>query len=430
VTPTHRQNREYIEGTITYVDPDAEQTQDQRPSFLLLVLLCQRFHWRRLRSILLLSLFIIVFLLGSQYAVFSLSTATVYVSPEASVREANIVVIAMTNPKQATQSRARLLSARRSSPPVSVQASGMLNRAATHAVGTLTWYNQALSAQTIPAGTIVTAHNGGRIITNSTVIIPSGAPPDVGEVSGPAHALQAGASSNIAPLAINNICPCEAITSMGIAIKNLSAFDGGQDDRHLPFVQQSDLERAVASQKESLTRQVLQNIRHQVRVYEQLVAPASCVQHVWSTFPVGSLTTQTQVSLTVDCTAEVFDVHEVYSKALLLFMRQQAPLLSTRYILGWHRAYLIGRTRENKSLGTLLLDVRVSGEWLYRLDHPALQALQNKIAGVSLQQAHIVLARTPGVSKTTIQVICPWLPLPTDPRRIRIVIWETTSTTG
>ncbi len=47
MTSIHRQNREpalYVEGTISFIDQDVEQTRDQRTSSLSWALLCQRFH--------------------------------------------------------------------------------------------------------------------------------------------------------------------------------------------------------------------------------------------------------------------------------------------------------------------------------------------------------------------------------------------------
>lgn len=133
---------------------------------------------------------------------------------------------------------------------ISIVPTGKIDHPATHAHGTLTIYNGLSVIQQLPAWVIVLTRDGSEIAIDQSVLIPAANPPSFGVVAVPAHAVLAGSQDNIPPFAIDQNY------GSSITIKNLSAFQGGQDAYTEQVITPDDKMKALASAREQLTTQL------------------------------------------------------------------------------------------------------------------------------------------------------------------------------
>lgn len=130
----------------------------------------------------------------------------------------------------------------------SIVPTGTLTHPATQSHGTLTVYNGLSVMQQLPAGVIVLTGNGSEVATDQGVTIPAAHLPSVGVATVPAHAVQAGSQGNIQAGAIDQDY------GSSLTIKNLSAFQGGQDAYTEQIITSADRQKALAEAREQLTR--------------------------------------------------------------------------------------------------------------------------------------------------------------------------------
>jgi hypothetical protein len=130
----------------------------------------------------------------------------------------------------------------------SVPTTGIGHQEAQAAHGTLTLYNAAPYAQTIPAGTLLTGTDGVQIVTEQEVTIPAGDLATNGQATVMAQALQTGPAGNIKANDLYGLC-CRA----NVFVSN-AAFHGGQNARTFPQVTAGDLANASATLTTSLSQ--------------------------------------------------------------------------------------------------------------------------------------------------------------------------------
>ncbi len=124
---------------------------------------------------------------------------------------------------------------------VAIIPTGKKTYPATKATGTLTIYNGSFLTQQLPAGFLLTTQSGIEIQTDTTVLIPPGNPPSYGEATVLAYALTAGESGNIPAYALNQMYGSD------IAITNLTAFTGGQNEYTKTFATPNDRRSALTA---------------------------------------------------------------------------------------------------------------------------------------------------------------------------------------
>lgn len=120
---------------------------------------------------------------------------------------------------------------------------------ATLAYGVLTIYNGSIFTQAIPQGFTLMSSNGIEIRTDALVQVPPGNAPDYGRATVSAHAVLPGRQGNIAMGSVNTVYGAY------ITIKNLSAFQGGQDTQTEAFTTAADRTTALRAARERLTLQ-------------------------------------------------------------------------------------------------------------------------------------------------------------------------------
>ena len=321
------------------------------------------------------------------------------------------------NPGQ-RQVQARQLSSTSPTQSKTVNATGVRQIAGVQATGTITFYNSQFVDQQVNAGTAFLA-NGVHIITDRNVDIPNatGTPPDMhtGAASVSAHAESIGPGGNIAPLTINGTC-CS--TDSSIFAKNLTAFTGGQGPQNFTVVQQSDID-GVARLLETSAQQ---SFLGQVHPNEKFVTASQCTPAVTSDHAAGDRATNVTVTVKVSCSGEVYDQQAAQMIASNLLKQQAAKTPGPGYALVGNLITTVTQVMvTDPKKGTLLLQVKAEGRWVFQFSDAQKHALASLIAGKSKQEAQAVLVKQPGIARADI-VVSGSDRLPTDPTQITIIV--------
>ena len=331
-----------------------------------------------------------------------LPSATVTIVPisEEVHLTASITAVTGTPDEDHHEVEARLLSVTTPAVAQTVPTTGKGHTSAMHAMGTVTFYNEATYPQTIVAGTVLTGADGIHIVTDTAALIPAGNPPRFGVVTVPAHAVLPGPGGNIAAFDLSGLC-CAA----GVAVKNTVAFTGGQRARDYMAVAQRDVAEITGSLATTLTRSSQATFEMQVRPNEQEVAPAHCTPTVHTDHPVGGEATQVTVTVTVTCQGEVYDVRETKVLAATLLAQQAARTLGANYeVVGEVTTQITQVRLRDPHQGTLLLSVWAEGVWSYPVSETRLHQLASLIAGKRVQDARTLLLHMQGIRAATIML--------------------------
>jgi len=317
-------------------------------------------------------------------------TATVAIVPTHMVRQATLVITAVTGTPDAAQHEvaARFVSATSPVLVASGQATGVTHVPATNARGTLTLYNAATYPQTIAADTVLTGADGVQVVTDAPAPIPAGNPPLFGVVTVSAHALQVGSRGNSAALDINGLC-CAA----GVAVKNTAGFSGGEDAQTYPTVRQADIDGLAHPLVATLTQSTSLGVRSQLRPQEWLVTIPACVPAIRADHAVGSRATEVTVTVKVACQSEVFDQHAASRRAAISFTQEVSAALGANYALvGQITTMLVGVTVTDTKRGTLALSIQAEGVWVYQWNLTRCRRWQSE------SQVHASKMRSPSCS--------------------------------
>jgi len=357
--------------------------------------------------------------LGDQMAayLFPNPSATITIIPSSSKESLSISITAALGPDGANQVAARILQGSSPLRTVVALATGSGQTPAQASQGTLIFYNQGPSPQTIGAGTSLTGADGIEVETLASVTVPAGNPPALGLASVGAQSVQAGSRANIAAGDITGLC-CAA----GISAKN-SAFSGGQDAQTYPVLEQHDIERASATVAQALIQQAQRQLQGRVSSSEQLALGPQCHTSVAAASPAGSHVPQATISVSAACTGEAFDRVGALSLAASLYARAAAKQLGPPYSLASRVTTTIAQAGlADARRGTLTVTVQAQGTWRYQWSRAERQAIARRIQGKSVSVALSLLAQAPGVAHTSISLEGGAQNIPTDAARITIVI--------
>jgi len=354
-------------------------------------------------------------------------SATVTITPASSDVSNTFEIFGVTgtpDPSQ-RQVQARQLSSTSPTQSKTVNATGVRQTSGTQATGTLTFYNSAFVDQQVNVGTDFGLANGVHIFTDSKVDIPkaTGIPPNIhtGVASVSAHAGSVGPGGNIAALTINHAC-CSADSS--IFARNLTAFTGGQNPQNFTVVQQSDINGAAKPLENTLTPEAQNSVKGQIHPNEQLVNPLQCTPNVTSDHNAGDRATNVTVTVKVACSGEVYDQQAAQLIASNLLKQQAAKTPGPGYALVGDLTTKVTQVMvTDPKKGTLLLQVKAEGIWVFQFSAAQKQALAKLIAGKSKQNALALLVKQPGVAKANIVLSGgDGNTLPADPSQITIVV--------
>ena len=353
--------------------------------------------------------------------------ATVTLVPETKMLSTRLTVTALSTgtPEPARQQvSARLLVVGSPTQSQSVPTSGTGHAPARVGEGTLTFYNAAPSAQTVPARTVLTGNDGVEVVTDAPAVIPAGNPPTFGMATVAAHAAVIGPQGNIAPLDLNGLC-CLA----GISVKNTAAFHDGQYAYDYPMVTQQDIDHAAGPLLAALTPAIQERLQGEVHPNERLTGPVQCQPVVTPDHAAGSNTSQVTVSVSVTCHAQAYDYAAVGRLVTGTLMQQATTTLGTAYQLHGTISLTItpAGAPPHAQPGTLTLLVTGQGAWVYQVSRTEQARLIRLLAGLSRQQAiHVLQQQESGhFTAVHIQISGLWArgtTLPTDPAHVQLVI--------
>lgn len=220
----------------------------------------------------------------------------------------------------------------------SIATTGHGHQDARSAEGTLTFYNAAFRAQTVEAGTVLTASDGVEVVTAAAVTIAANAPPSDGEASVLAHALQKGTQGNIAGLALN------MALSPALYVKNLTPFHGGQDERDYRVVTKADLDTVVSALKQKVATSMTTTLQEQVTPEKQLER-ITCPLTISADHRVGEEASRVQVRVSQTCTAIVYDSRQLTALATGLLRTQAQKTLGQGYTLSGEASITITKAQ-------------------------------------------------------------------------------------
>jgi len=281
---------------------------------------------------------------------------------------------------------------------------------ATRAVGTLTFYNGLFTSQFIPQGTIFTGSDGIQIATSESVTIPANNPPQDGQATIPAHAVNEGTSGNIAAgditITINN----------ELLVRN-SQFHGGQDERDFKAVTQADINILSTMLKTSLQISMQATLESQVHNGESLqpfpFTPTTTTDH-----RAGDQALTVAVTVSVTCSGVSYDTKTLHDQATKLLSNQALKHLGAGYTLYGDAQIQVTRATINPTL----LSFTATGTWVYEVTSQVQEQIKTQVLGKSKQTALQILTSLPGIKRATIDGIDNTTPIPNNGENIHIIV--------
>ncbi len=299
----------------------------------------------------------------------------------------------------------------------SVAATGKRHRAATRAVGTITFYNGQFFRQTIAAGTVLTGADGVQVETDQPAGIPAANPPYIGQVTVSAHAIHAGQMGNVQAGDINEQCCLSAVKAV-----NSTAFQGGQNARDYNVVTREDIRSAASPLQTTLSQSERAALEAQLYPNEQLITP-SCMPHVSSDHKPGDEAKTVTVTVSETCSGIGYAAHEVYANATQLITSQARSTLGADYALvGDIQVTIVHATITNSCQGRAHIIVQIAGTWVYQITPPMQQHLAQLLAGKPKQQAITILLQFPGIKAASIQLAAGNTTVPANSNDIHLIV--------
>ena len=295
-----------------------------------------------------------------------------------------------------------------------VPATGHGHQQATQATGFLTFYNGLLSRQTIAAGTILMGRDGVQIITDQAAIIPPANPPSEGQATVPAHALNPGASGNIAAYDIHTAC-----CLLSVVARNTQAFRGGQDERAFRTVTQADIDRPAASLKTAVVQGMQGAFQEQLQSSEALqmlpCSPTTTADHV-----AGEEAEAVTVTVSLTCRGIAYNQEVLQAQGTHLLQTQASQKLGAGYSLQGDVHVRV--TRATVTAPRVFCSFSSSGTFVYALNPQSEQQIKALVRGSSVHTALQLLARLPGIAHASIAGIEENEQVPEDVTHIHLVI--------
>jgi hypothetical protein len=398
-----------------------EQEADQPPPPPI-----KRFHpnWSNIFSCILL-----LILIGEHVVPLAWTSLDAFLHPKAIVtlfaahqqQQYTYIFLAVTGTPDRSQNQiaSRLVSFTTPTQQASIQTTGVAYTLAVQATGSLVFYNEANYPQTIEAGTVISATSGIQVVTDQTVTIAAGDPPQLGSASVVAHSLQLGTRGNIPPLTINTLC-CLS----GIYAKNLSSFSGGQDPQSYPTVSTADLQTATRQLAGTLDPQARKGVQSQIAETERPLTTIQCSFNTISQPKIGERATTATVSVSEMCQSQVYDYAIVQMQTDILFFQDAQRHTGSNFILSGIPTITINKVMlMDKSHNTYKVAVSATGIMIFHLSPAELKSLVTQIAGEKISIAQRQLLAIEGVQGVYIKPANPGEKLlPAATSQIQIVL--------
>jgi hypothetical protein len=354
------------------------------------------------------------------------SNVTVTIIPSSQTIANSYVITGVTGTANPAQEQISIQPVSYTTPATTVQVmgTGVHTIPATTAHGTLSFTNGSTSPYTFGTTTPFVASNGVTFYLDAPVTIPAAnlQGGTVGTATGTAHAANPGSNGNIPAGAIN-------ITNTFTVITNPGPFTGGQDAQHYTFIQQSDVEKAVASVQSSLLSKAQAGLKARITAGEQLVNSPQCQPSQSVNQPIGDQGTNipsATATVTETCIGQVYKQSDLDALAKSLLSQKAQATLGAGYGLVGN---IVTQTSvQNANQGKVSLLVNAKGVWAYQFSEAQKQALAQLIKGQSRAQAITTLKSQTGIEDASLPSDV--TTLPTDPRQITITVQEPTGFSG
>ena len=345
----------------------------------------------------------------SLLAYFNSQPTIVTIIPSSRHLNANYTIIAVTGKPDIieNQVQARDLSYSTLPQSMAVAATGVVQKQGVQAIGTLTFYNGMTVSQIVLAGTLWNVSPGVQIVTDEVANIPAANPPLEGQVTVKAHADNYGINGDIGALSINGEC-CTSPPDHTIFAKNLSSFTGGKDPISYTFVQKGDIDGAASSLEQTLTPAALTKLKSRAHSNEEFVTSPQCTNTVSSNHNINDRASNIKVTVIVTCSGEVYDKQAAEKIATGLLNQEAVTSLGTGYALTHTiSTSIIQAIVINANEGTISLNIKASGLWVYQFNALQKQNLVKLIANKTSQDAIKSLKQQAGVSNVQIDGALP-----------------------
>ncbi|EFH86897.1 baseplate J/gp47 family protein [Ktedonobacter racemifer] len=318
-------------------------------------------------------------------------TTTVTLVPVSHTLETRLIVsIGGSTDKTQSQVPGRILPVVTMSQARTIPITGKAHQDAQSAHGYITFYNNATYAQTIPAGTLLTATNGVQVVTDQDITVNAVSYPTLGQASVSAHATQAGPAGNLKAGAIYGPCCRVNISAVN------GAFSGGQEARDYQTVTQHDIDIAGASLKSSLDQSTTAALQTQVQSTETLVTPLHCQQKMSADHQPGEEAASVHVTLDETCTGMVYQ-----TQALQTFITQALTTQAKQQLgAGYTPSGDVHIT--TTAQGTTTIQATGTQTWVYQFSQAEQEHLKASIAGKSQAQAKSLLLARPGIQSVSL----------------------------
>ena len=326
----------------------------------------------------------------------------------------HVVPAGHTDP-MTNQLAGRLLPSLTMSQQQTVPTSGVVHQAAQVAHGIVTFYNAASSAQTIPAGTLLTGTDGVSVVTEQDALVPAAVMPTEGQVTVVAHATLAGPQGNIGAGAIYGAC-CR----LDVFVAN-GAFTGGQNAQTYQTVTHQDVQGVVTRLVPSLMQSVQAALQTQVHPNETLLTPLACMQQVTPAPQVGMQAATVSVTVHETCTGMTYLTQDVTTLATQDATHKASTQFGTGYTTTGVQTIITQVIPD--AHGTLDLHVTSHSLWMAQMSDMQQQALKTMLAGTSQAQATALLLHLTGVQSVSL-TFSHGTTLPKDTTRIALLIIE------
>jgi hypothetical protein len=279
--------------------------------------------------------------------------------------------------------------------------------------GLIAFYNGLFTSQIIQAGTILTSSSGVQIATDQAAEIPAANPPNLGQTTVSAHAIQTGTQGNITGYDIDTPCCLTAVKAV-----NTTYFTGGQDERDFSTVSTQDIHTVSTQLIPTLTQNMQAALHNQLTPQEQL-QPLPCTPTQTSDHQIGQAATLVKVTFSETCSGIAFNTQKLTSKVTQLLTSQAIQKLGTGYsLIGDAHVTVNQATEHNKKV---VLSFSSQGTWVYAVKSAEQQRIKSLIAGKTKQEAEQLLASMPGIEQASIR----WgdeTKLPKNSKSIRVVV--------
>jgi serine/threonine protein kinase len=278
---------------------------------------------------------------------------------------------------------------------ITVPATNVVVIPGNNATGTLTFHNTQTPcnlARVIPAGTLFTNAQGISVATDKAVILGTAC-----NATAPAHAVRIGPIGNISAHSIKQAY----LTSL--IVDNPSAFAGGQFAQSYTTVQQGDIDQASSSLKGRIKQESLSALHKQLQTNEQYTSLPTCASKDTSNHQANDVATQVTVTVTVACTAEVYNPVEIQSRSLQMLNTRAESLFGPNYMLSGNIQATITHIATDAKHNTIVTTV-ASGLWAYRVSRAHSNKLAQILTGNDKRDAQSIVSGQNGVQSVSISI--------------------------